>query len=196
MLQKMMFSLLALLVILIQPAQGCVGRFLYVGALDQPEEKVMAEMLVLLINERTGTTVKVRYFENNEELYKALRAEAEEERVDIIVEDTLDAAAVLGRTPGSDLDAEFTAVKQGYEEQLQIVWLNPFGFSAGKESKSMSAPLLRLDVLNNFPLLPRVLNKLAGGIDDEAYQKLMEEAGKGEKPRNIARDFLESKRFI
>ena len=30
---------------------ACVGRILYVGALDTPEDKVLSQLLVLLINE-------------------------------------------------------------------------------------------------------------------------------------------------
>ena len=73
---------------------ACVGRILYVGSLDTTEDKVLAQMLVLLINERTGTTVKIRYFDNNEALYKALKENDEEKRADIIIENTDDALAL------------------------------------------------------------------------------------------------------
>ena len=81
-----------LIILLSTPAIGCVGRILYVGAQNSTEDKVMAELLVLLINERTGTNVQIRYFDTQDQIYTALKSDDEETRVDIIVEDTDDAA--------------------------------------------------------------------------------------------------------
>lgn len=180
------------------PSQACVGRSLYVGAMNTAEEKMLAELLVLLINERTGTTVKVRVFDTVDQLYAAAKSNNEEERVDILVEDTADAATVLKRQRLADSDQEYLAVKSGYEKDLDIVWLNPFGFTNGRgdSEKVTMAPLVRRDVLTNFPLLPRVLNKLAGAIDNKAYADLAKSARAGDKPKNIAKDFLREKKFI
>lgn len=177
---------------------ACVGRTLYVGSLDTTEDKVLAQMLVLLINERTGTTVKIRYFDDNAELYNALKENDEEKRADIIVENTSDALALLKKSTPGDLDQTYKQVKELYESELGLIWLNPFGFKhgTGGELQTLSAPLVRRDVLTNYPLLPRVLNKLAGAINDETFLNLTAKVKDGEKPQNVSKDFLRANKFI
>lgn len=175
---------------------GCVGRTLYIGALQSNEDSLMAEILSLLITERTGTTIQIRAFKTSDELYNALKSEKELERVDIIVEDTAQALAIAKQTPGASPDQDFIAVKGYYEKELNVVWLNPFGYTKTAGQASISAPLLRRDILTNFPLLPRVLNKLAGAINDKAYQDLAKAVNSGDKPKNIAKDFLKKNKFI
>ncbi len=180
------------------PTQACVGRILYVGAVDNPEERLMAEMLVLLINERTGTSVKIRYFDDRKEIYTALKSNIEKDRVDIVVENTADAAELLNISLQSDLNADYTSLKKRYDQDFSIIWLNPFGFTNNNASteQSISAPLVRRDVLTNFPLLPRVLNKLSGAINNDAYFTLLKKVKSGKKHKNVARDFLQDKKFI
>ena len=177
---------------------ACVGRILYVGSLDTNEDKVLAQMLVLLINERTGTTVKIRYFDDNEAMYSALKENDEEKRADIIIENTDDALALLKKPQPGDLDQTYKQVKELYESELGLIWLNPFGFkhASGNEKQTISAPLVRRDVLTNYPLLPRVLNKLAGAVNDEAFSKLTAKVRGGEKPQNVSKDFLRANKFI
>ena len=177
---------------------ACVGRTLYVGSLNTTEDTVLAQMLVLLINERTGTTVKIRYFDNTEALYNALKENDEEKRVDIIVENTDDALALLKKPQPQDLDQTYKQVKEVYESELGLIWLNPFGFKhgAGDAKTTVSAPIVRRDVLTNYPLLPRVLNKLAGAINDEAFSSLTAKVRDGEKPQNVSKDFLRANKFI
>ena len=105
MLKKVFPALAVMLLALLLSAPGfaCVGRTLYVGALDTTEDKVLAQMLVLLINERTGTTVKIRFFDTEEALYRALREDDEEKRADIIVENSRDALALLKKPDPGDL---------------------------------------------------------------------------------------------
>lgn len=177
-------------------AAACVGRILYLGALQSNEDKLMSEMLALLINERTGTTIQIRSFDTAEQLYSALKSSKEEERVDIIVEDTVQALTIAKQTAGASPDQDFLAVKAFYEKELDVVWLNPFGYNTNAAKPSISAPLVRRDVLTNFPLLPRVLNKLAGAINDKAFQDLIKTLDGGEKPKNAAKDFLKKQKFI
>lgn len=192
------FLLLLLAFLWTADSFACVGRTLYVGSLDTAEDKVLAQMLVLLINERTGTSVKIRYYDNNQELYNALKENDEEKRVDIIVENTDDALALLKKPRPGDLDQTYKQVKELYESELGLIWLNPFGFkhASGGEKMTISAPLVRRDVLTNYPLLPRVLNKLAGAINDETYSTLTAKVRDGEKPQNVSKDFLRAKKFI
>lgn len=175
---------------------ACVGRILYLGALETNSDKLMSEMLALLINERTGTTIQIRSFASPEQLYTALKSTKEEERVDIIVEDTVQGMTMAKLTATAAPDQDFLAVKAYYEKALDVVWLNPFGFTKDAGKPSISAPLVRRDVLTNFPLLPRVLNKLAGAINDKAYADLIKSLDSGEKAKNAAKDFLKKQKFI
>ena len=178
-------------------ALACVGRTLYIGAINNSDDLIMAEMLSLLINERTGTTVQTRFFDSRDALYAALKSTKEEERVDILVEDTIDGLAVMHRSSSGNADKDYETIKDLYDQELSVVWLNPLGFSNSKEgAPSVSAPLVRRDVLVNFPLLPRVLNKLGGSIDDTTYARLKKEVADGEKPKNAAKAFLKKKKFI
>ena len=198
--QKKIISILTLLFFLSVAtcASACVGRTLYIGALSSTEDTIMSEMLALLINERTGTTVQTRYFTTNEELYTALKSSKEEERVDILVEDTIDAMGILKKVATDKPDQDFLLAKEHYDKNLNVIWLNPFGYNNSKnDSKnSVSAPLVRRDVLTNFPLLPRVLNKLAGAITNKAYQNLNKVVTSGVKPKNAAKKFLRTKKLI
>jgi len=200
MMKKIFPVFIVLLLALLWTANSfaCVGRTLYVGSLDSTEDKVLAQMLVLLINERTGTTVKIRYFDNNAAMYNALKENDEEKRADIIVENTDDALAILKKSHSGDLDQTYKQVKELYESDLGLIWLNPFGFKhgTGNEKQTISAPLVRRDVLTNYPLLPRVLNKLAGAINDETFSSLTAKVRDGEKPQNVSKDFLRAKKFI
>lgn len=175
---------------------ACVGRILYIGSLDTPEEKLMAEFLVLLINERTGTNVKIRYFENQDQMYTALKKESEDERIDIIVEDTADAIKTLDQKRLEDSEKELTLVKEQFDKR-DIIWLDPFGYKAVKNGiPSITAPLVRRDVLTNFPLLPLVLKKLSGEISDKVYKQLVDEVRSGNKPKNVAKDYLKKEKII
>lgn len=179
-------------------AFACVGRTLYIAALETPAEKVMAEMLATLINERTGTTIQIRYFASLDEIYSALRSNEEEKRADILIEDTIDAMTVLKKEVSQSPDTDFITAKELYEKDLGVIWLNPFGFSnsKGETIQSISAPLVRRDVLTNFPLLPRILNKMAGVITNTVYSDLLQEVDKGGKAKTVAKDFLKKKKLI
>ena len=200
MLQKLAGILVFFLLIMtsVSVSIGCVGRVLYVGALPSPADRLMSEMLVTLINERTGTNVQIRFFDDRDQLYNAMKLTDEAERVDIIVEDTSQAMSLLKRQRLTDADQEYLMAKELYDKELDIIWLNPFGFKKNLTvaEPTVSAPLLRRDVLTNFPLLPRILNKLAGTIDDETFNDLEARVSAGDKPKNVAKDFLRTKKLI
>ncbi|NTW87869.1 MAG: hypothetical protein HGB26_01810 [Desulfobulbaceae bacterium] len=177
-------------------SHACVGRILYIGSLDTPESKLMAELLVTLINERTGTNVKIRFANNRNELYDSFKTHDENTRIDIIIENTAEAMSQLNKPRMADSNQEYNEAKKIYEKDLGLVWLSPFGFKGGINNDAISAPLLRLDVLTNFPLLPRILNKLSGAIDTPTYNSLMGKIRKGDKPKNVAKDFLRERKFI
>ena len=192
----------ALLVVLIitgltvSSAQACVGKTLVVGALDNPQQQVLAEMLSVLIGERTGTTVKVVSVAGHAEAHDAMiRAE-----MDMYVEYTgVGQVVILKEQPIADSDELYKAVKERYNQDLNLVWLKPFGFSdaryAPEGTVAVAAPVVRKDTLKKFPALARLINKLGGSIDDPTMKEL-ETASAAGNSRDVARKFLKEKRFI
>ena len=192
----------ALLVVLIitgltvPSAQACVGKTLVVGALDNPQQQVLAEMLSVLIGERTGTTVKVVSVAGHAEAHDAMiRAE-----MDMYVEYTgVGQVVILKEQPIADSDELYKAVKERYNQDLNLVWLKPFGFSdaryAPEGTVAVAAPVVRKDTLKKFPALARLINKLGGSIDDSTMKEL-ETASAAGNSRDVARKFLKENRFI
>jgi len=197
---KMLLIGLGLLIGLLgftQSSSACVGRILYIGAMDTPESKLMAELLVTLINERTGTNVKIRFANNRTDLYTAFKSHDENSRIDVIVENTGDAMAHQRKSRMNSADQEYAELKKTYEKELEMVWLTPFAFKTGSGPvPSLSAPVIRQDVLTNFPLLPRILNKLSTAIDTQTYNDLLGKVKSSGKPKNVAKDFLRERKFI
>ena len=177
-------------------AQACVGKTLVVGALGDPQQQVLAEMLSVLIGERTGTTVKVVPIEGHAEAHDAMiRAE-----LDMYVEYTgVGQVTLLKGEPIADADELYKAVKDRYNQELNLVRLKPFGFSderyAPAGTVAFAAPVVRKDTLKKFPALARLINKLGGAIDD-ASMKALESASADGNSRDVARKFLKEKRFI
>lgn len=175
---------------------ACVGKTLVVGALDTPQQQVLANMLAILIGERTGTTVKVVPAASHAAAHEALlRAD-----LDMYIEYTgIGQVQILGAAPIADQAALYKAVKERYNQELNLVWLEPFGFTDPKLAPSgtvaEAAPVVRKDTLKKFPALARLINKLGGTINQATMQKL--EAGvSGGNAKDVARKFLKENRFI
>ncbi len=173
---------------------ACVGKTLIIGSLTTPNEKLLAQMMAVIINERTGTTVNVEYFESQKELYEAIK----KKEVNILSENTGRAVQILSMDVSGDADSIYSAVKKEYKDQLQLVMLKPFGQSpdVAGENQFMDVPIVDSGILIDYPALPRVLNKLAGITQKKNYSKLVASVESGDKPNQVARDFLKKKRFI
>jgi osmoprotectant transport system substrate-binding protein len=197
---RILFNVLLVVLIItgltVSSAQACVGKTLVVGALDNPQQQVLAEMLSVLIGERTGTTVKVVSVAGHAEAHDAMiRAE-----MDMYVEYTgVGQVVILKEQPIADSDELYKAVKERYNQDLNLVWLKPFGFSdaryAPEGTVAVAAPVVRKDTLKKFPALARLINKLGGSIDDPTMKEL-ETASAAGNSRDVARKFLKEKRFI
>lgn len=180
----------------VSSAQACVGKTLVVGALDNPQQQVLAEMLSVLIGERTGTTVKIVPVAGHAEAHDAMvRAE-----LDMYVEYTgVGQVVILKQQPIADADELYKAVKERYNQDLNLVWLKPFGFSddryAPEGTVADAAPVVRKDTLKKFPALARLINKLGGAIDAPTMKELETASAVGNS-RDVARKFLKEKRFI
>jgi osmoprotectant transport system substrate-binding protein len=189
-----LFIAVMLLMFAVPPTHACVGKMLTIGVVNSSEGQVLAEMLSSLINERTGTTVSVKLFKNEQDLYDAVKVN----QVDISIENTTKAMHALNKPVDNDVNRAYEAVKAVYEREKGMVWLKPFGFmhSNGESSPSFTAAVLRVEVLNNFPALPRVIGKLGNMLNDEARARLIRSVESGEQPKKAARDFLKSKKLI
>lgn len=186
--------LTVIMLLLISPAaDACVGKVLHIGVIDSSEGKVFAELISVLINERTGTTIEAKFFRNSQDLYQAVKTKG----VDILVENTSRALTVLNKPAERDAAKAYEFVKTSYEKEKGLIWLKPFGFSGSSSGESSyTATLLRNEILNNFPALPRVINKLGSAITDETYTKMIKSVDSGENPKKVAKDFLKSKKLI
>lgn len=177
-------------------ADACVGKSLTVGALDNPQQQVLAQMLSILISERTGTSVKVVPVGGHAEAHEALlRAD-----LDMYVEYTgVGQVLLLKDKPIADSKELFQSVKDRYNQELNLVWMQPFGFSeasvAPEGTVADAAPVVRKDTLKKFPALARLINKLGGAIDAATMDEL-EKASADGNSKEVARNFLKKNRFI
>ncbi len=182
-----------------QSSNACVGKSLVIGSVNGPDNTVMADMLSILITERTGTTVVVKTFND----YKSLGEAMKKGELDIMLDYTgrcyID---VLGKQPEADEAKVFSALKEVYQRDMNLIWLEPFGFSdsgvlggKGGKTPSVAAPIVKKDTLGKFPALPRVINKLSGKIDNAVMSKLIAEGGNG-NTKKATRKFLKDNRLI
>lgn len=190
------FLVLALVVGGVQQVAACVGKTLVIGAKGTPQQELLAEMLAILIAERTGTSVKVVKFDDTAATHAALmKAE-----LDLYVEYTgVGQLDVLKGESLTDSTALYQAVKERYNQELNLVWLDPLGFEEPRVvpegTPAQAAPVVRKDTLKKFPALARLINKLGGAISPETMQGL-EARLAGEGAREVARSFLKAGRFI
>jgi osmoprotectant transport system substrate-binding protein len=189
---------LALLVAVLAPfsAGACVGKTLVIGSTGTLQQEILAQMLSILISERTGTTIKVVAYDSTLAAHEALM----KADLDMYVEYTgVGQAEILRGEMVTDPEALYQAVKRGYNRDLNLVWLKPLGFDEPRVVPAgvpaQAAPVVRKDTLKKFPALARLIDKLGGAIDAEAMKKLETEAGK-ENAHEVARRFLKDNRLI
>ena len=56
----------------VKSASACVGKSLVIGAMENPQQQVLVQMVSILISERTGTTVKIVPIVGHAEAHEAL----------------------------------------------------------------------------------------------------------------------------
>lgn len=192
--KKTVFIIIMTLCFFLPKGHACVGKTLTIGVINTAEGQVLAEMISTLITERTGTAVNVALYENMQDLYDAVKIT----KVDISIENTARAMRLLNKPAEADVQKAYEIVKASYEKEKGLIWLKPFGFQkgGGDGAPSFTATILRNEILNNFPALPRLINKLGSSINDDMYTKLINSVESGKKPGSVARDFLKSKKLI
>lgn len=184
---KKLFALLSLFMVMsvAHHAAACVGKTLYIGITGSANEVLYAEIISQLVTERTGTTVKVLQFKDSTELYNAVK----KGEVGVLVENTERALRILDRRESNPKQA-YELAKREYRKSLNLVWLESFG--AGHTY----APVISVDTMGHLPALPKLLNKLAGVLNEDSCSKLLRSLKSDEKPRRVARDFLKAKKLI
>ncbi len=170
---------------------ACVGKTVTIGSKGGVQQDVLAQVLAVLISERTGTTAKVVRFDSTAAAHEALlRAD-----IDMYVEYTgVAQRETLKGEPVADAQAVYAAVKEAYNRELNLIWLEPLGFTLA-DGPTEAAPVVRKDTLKKFPALARLINKLGGKIDAAAMARMEQQAGQEPLPE-VARGFLKSQRLI
>ncbi len=178
----------------VNDANACVGKTLSIGILNTADDQLLAEILSVLINERTGTTVTIKVYRDVEDVYQAVK----KGEISILIENTERALEILKRPVERNAKKAYDISKEEFRKNFGLVWLQPFGLVLlhGEKNASYCCFVITSDTLNNFPALPRVINKLSGTLNDETYEKLIKSLDTGGKPSAVARDFLKSRKLI
>jgi osmoprotectant transport system substrate-binding protein len=182
------FAALAALWLGASPALACVGKTIVIGADRTPRGRFAAQVLAILINERTGTTVKIADFPDAEAVHRGLAAGD----VDIAVEYANRALARMGLGAGDSPEAAVKALRGAYQEKLNLAWLQPLGFTDSGDHRAPAATVVRKDTLKKFPALPRLLAKTEGVLPDTVIASLTT----GGDAARSAREFLRNKKLI
>jgi osmoprotectant transport system substrate-binding protein len=175
--------------------EACVGKTLYLGRMPGTEQEILAELFVWLVSERTGTSIEVKPFPDSRSSHSAL----EKAQIDLYLEEPLVALReILGEEGAGGSGDLRQQVKSEYAERFNLVWLEPWGMegkSREGDSLSLVAPVVRRDTLKKFPALSRLVNKMAGVVDDGAMEQMVAESG--QKPvREVTKAFLKQKKLI
>lgn len=187
--KKLVFAIcLTVAVITGSQAMACVGKVLYIGVSGPGSDQLLAEMISILVAERTGTSVKVVTYKTSSEIYNAIK----QGQVGLMIENTDHALEMMKKSREANGKATLALVKKEYRKNLNLVWLEPFG-SPQTNSGQLVAPVIATDVLGNLPALPKLINKLSGVLNDGSYQKLLKT---GKPDKKAARDFLKAKKYI
>jgi len=179
------------------PAQTCVGRLLIVAITHSQDQLIMGQMLSVLINERTGTTVNVIDMGDLKTCHEAVLKGKADIYIDYIGKGL---ASTAGSSRVDDPQKIYTLVSQRYMEKFGMVWLKPFGFSGpltdgGNDHGTLAAPVATKRVLRRFPVLDRVINKLAGSIDNDTLKELRKQT-ENQDVRETVRAFLAAQKLI
>ncbi|ABB30804.1 putative lipoprotein [Geobacter metallireducens RCH3] len=185
--KKLFCCIVAVSILAVAQLSGaCVGRTLHIGVSNTANERLLGEMISILITERTGTSVKVQVYRDSRELYGAVR----KGEVNLLVETPDRALEVLGKQKEANGGNSRDLIKSGYRSTFNLAWLEPFGGSP------QYAPVLTVETLSNYPALPKLLAKLSGALNNDAYARLLKSSDAGGKSRKAVRDFLKAKKLI
>ena len=182
------------------PGKCCVGRVLTVAVDQSADQNVIGHMLALFINERTGTTVQLRKTGSLEESFRLVK----DGDADIFI-------SYIGaplpekeeRLSAASPEETYSLVRQYYKDNYGMVWLKPYryhgpvaeGAKVSPGKGSLAAVVTTRKVLDRFPILDRVINKLSNRIDDAVMEQLIDQAGSGDIDL-LVKKFLKDRNMI
>lgn len=192
-----LFLVVATMLVSPSPLECCVGRKLVLGSVESERPGMVTRIISILIHERTGTTVEVKFFPDSAKLLSAVNKGKVDLYVDY-VESALDRLKV--NDPSMVRPERFKVVKRRFEEELNLIWLKPMGYTGmdlnGKHL-GLASTVVRKDTLKTFPALPRLLEKIGTKVvlDDAKLDSLVSRA-KTEKAAKVARQYLKEVKLI
>jgi len=148
------------------PAHACAGYTIIVGSDGSQRQELMTQIMAELIRQRTGTKIQFARFGSQEELLAA----AERHDVDLLV-------------------VASTQIDLINQEKLQL--LKPFGFQ-----NDQVMPAFQVATLKRFPALQRLVNRLAGIVDDATLLSLEENLKTAKNLRAVAKKFLTEQKLV
>jgi len=182
------------------PLHTCVGRLLIVAVSNSTDQVIMGQMLSILINERTGTTVNVIQPGDLKRCHETVL----EGKADIYINYIgMGLAGMGGSSKADNPQKVYTLVRQRYMEKFGMVWLKPFGFKGPltpeanlkKDCATLAVPVATKDVLRRFPVLDRLINKIGGRIDNNTMDELRKKT-ENQDIKEAIREFLKTQRLI
>ncbi len=181
-------------------AYCCVGRILTVAIDNSVDQKVVGTVLAIFINERTGTTVDLIPCKD----ISSCKDMVKNGDADIFIDYIGQASLEIGDASKASSPQEiYSLVKQYFLHNYSMVWLKPFGYHGplgtlpkpGFGQGSLAAPVTSSRVLDQFPILDRVINKLSGKLDDECLKKLVQDSKAGDN-ETVIKKFLRDRNLI
>jgi len=195
-----LISGLILFHLLATPLLACKGRLLVVAVGDSIDQVIMGQMLSILINERTGTTVEIVQPGDIQACHDTVL----QGKADICINYLgMAQTGTEGLNALDDPQKAYILVSRSYMEKFGMVWLKPFGFQgplsqadpSGKVDRTLAAPVTTKDVIKKFPILDRLINKLGGRVDNNALEELRKKS-ENQDVETTVREFLTSQNLI
>ena len=115
-----------LLAVVAVPVMACTGKTVTIARTGDLQQEILAQMLVILIDARTGTTVDEKVYATAAEAHQAVvghEADLGIEYTGVIRVKTLNKGVI------ADATELYTAVKEEYDQELNLLTLPPLGFS-------------------------------------------------------------------
>ena len=191
---------LILLHLLATPLLACKDRLLVVAVGDSIDQVIMGQMLSILINERTGTTVEIVQPGDIQANHEAVLQGKANIYINYV---GMAGAGTEGSNALEDPQKAYILARRSYMEEFGMVWLKPFGFQgpltqaapSGKVDRTMAAPVTTKDVIKKFPILDRLINKLAGRVNNKTLEELRKKS-ENQDVEITVREFLTSHKLI
>lgn len=173
---------------------ACIGKIIVIGTSDIPTNRLAAEIIMQLITERTGTTTKIIYYDEDSQVKDGLVDEDENRQIDILLSNSLTGQWGISfiRTEKNIQQATTFILKS--DNKNYDLWLLPDSTWISKNFDYY--PLLRKNILTDFPMLPRLLSKITSRLTNKEFSILVEEVEEGKKAKNVAKRVLDQKGLI